>query len=135
MSSGNLNHNKQDLESALNSLSSDLVTLPTLYQLEASAGAFVIPRRDTSANFHLPGSNDGPSADLVIWKESALISLQILNNLVGTYHDVLSTSERARIIFVVGVFVGQDYFTDDRCEALANGTPVSCFYAFTHRQI
>lgn len=58
---------------------------------------------------------------MIVWSELASIDLQKLKDSVETTYDTLAASERARIIFVAAVFVGQDSFTDERCEALANG--------------
>ncbi|KDN49990.1 hypothetical protein RSAG8_01326, partial [Rhizoctonia solani AG-8 WAC10335] len=94
----------QDLKLALNDLSSVLVTLSTLNGGEP------------------PLELDTESADgLITWKESALEKLERLRDILKGCDVNLDSTERARLISLTAIFVGEDNFTDDNCRTVAKG--------------
>ncbi|KAG8738453.1 hypothetical protein FRC10_006829 [Ceratobasidium sp. 414] len=95
------NYENSDLDSAINSLSSDLATLATL--LESKPREYLEEEPD----------------ELTIWRESAFMSLQRLKGVVSNKRDILTAPERAKIIFISSIFVGQDGFIDNRCKTMA----------------
>ncbi|KAG9126968.1 hypothetical protein FRC07_001186 [Ceratobasidium sp. 392] len=94
---------KSDLSSAIESLSLDISTLATLLDSK--------PREQL---------NKESSQELALWKESALTSLQRVKDVVAKRHpSAFPTSERAKVVFVTSVFVGEDEFIDRRCKSVA----------------
>ncbi|KAF8708166.1 Tti2 family, partial [Rhizoctonia solani] len=94
----------QDLESTLNDLSSSLETLSTLNEGEPPL------ELDTES-----------SEALVTWKSSTLKILERLENVLNREAAALSLAERARVISLAAVFIGQDNFTNEACRAVAQG--------------
>ncbi|CAE6464925.1 unnamed protein product [Rhizoctonia solani] len=99
----------QDLESALNTLSSSLTTLATLNGGEPPL------ELDTES-----------STVLVAWKDSALKALERFKEVLEGYAGNLSPTERARMISLTAVFIGQDNFTNDDCRTVAKGELLFC---------
>lgn len=89
------------LENALESLSSHLKALSALNQGEP------------------PLEMDTESRDLIEWRNSTLVSLQGLKGAIDSCPNNLTVTERAKIISVAAVFLGQDKFTDEECETRA----------------
>ncbi|QRW05517.1 short chain dehydrogenase [Ceratobasidium sp. AG-Ba] len=99
----------QEIETALKSLSSDLTALATLTESKLQEHLYQLP-----------------AEELNIWKESAFISIQRLKDVISIEHVGLTVTERARLVFMVSTFVGEDEFIDDRCRALA----IECLGSF-----
>ncbi|KAG8770990.1 hypothetical protein FRC12_003926 [Ceratobasidium sp. 428] len=102
MSSDSRNCEKPDLDHAFKSISSDISALALLLGSN--------PQEHFNQEAH---------EELALWKESTLISLQEVEEAVTTHHGGFATSERAKMIFFVSIFVGDDEFIDSRCKKLA----------------
>ncbi|CAE6534841.1 unnamed protein product [Rhizoctonia solani] len=92
----------QDLKLVLGDLSSCLETLSTL-----NGGEPLLELDEES------------TAVLNPWKESALRILDKLKDILKVYGTNLDVAERARVISLTAVFIGQDHFTDESCRNAA----------------
>ncbi|ELU41815.1 hypothetical protein AG1IA_04135 [Rhizoctonia solani AG-1 IA] len=69
----------------------------------------------------MPELDTESSEALVTWKSSTLKILERLENVLNREAAALSLAERARVISLAAVFIGQDNFTNEACRAVAQG--------------